>query len=62
MDNIHEIVELAWKDSVSFSDIYKQYGISEKQVKTIMRKNLKKGSYYAWRKRVQGRHSVHYSE
>ena len=43
MDNIHEIVELAWKDSVSFSDIYKQYGISEKQVKKIMRKNLKKG-------------------
>ena len=42
MDNIHEIVELAWKDSVSFSDIYKQYGISEKQVKKIMRKNLKK--------------------
>lgn len=62
MDNIHEIVELAWKDSVSFSDIYKQYGISEKQVKKIMRKNLKKGSYYAWRKRVQGRNSVHYSE
>ena len=42
MDNIHEIVELAWKDSVSFSDIYKQYGISEKQVKKIMKK-LKKG-------------------
>ena len=40
MDNIHEIVELAWKDSVSFSDIYKQYGISEKQV---YEKKFKKG-------------------
>ena len=35
MDNIHEIVELAWKDSVSFSDIYKQYGISENKLKRL---------------------------
>ena len=60
MSNIHEIVELAWKDSVSFNDIYKQYGISENEVKKLMKKNLKKGSYFAWRKRVQGRFSIHY--
>ena len=51
MNNIHEIVELAWKDSVSFNDIYKQYGISENEVKKLMKKNLKKGSYFAWRKK-----------
>ena len=42
MNNVHEIVELAWKDSVSFNDIYKQYGISENEVKTYEKKPKKR--------------------
>ena len=50
---IGEIIEMALSDHVSFKDIREQYGIREKDVKLLMRKNLKGGSYKAWRKRVR---------
>jgi len=43
---------MALSDHVSFADIEGQYGLKESQVKTLMRQNLKRGSYQAWRKRV----------
>ena len=49
---ISEIIEMALSDHTAFSDIRHQYGLSEDQVKQVMRKNLKPGSYRAWRKRV----------
>ena len=48
-----EIIEMALSDHVSFKDIREQFGIREKDVKLLMRKNLKSGSYKAWRKRVR---------
>ncbi|MDA8860255.1 TIGR03643 family protein, partial [Paracoccaceae bacterium] len=30
-----------------------QYGLREKEVQTLMRKNLRRGSYQVWRKRVR---------
>ena len=59
MSKINEIIELAWKDSVSFSDIYEQYGLTESDVKRIMRNSLKDKSYKIWRMRVKGRYSAH---
>jgi len=50
---ISEIIEMALSDDVSFSQIQREYGIRETQVKTLMRNNLKSGSYKAWRKRVR---------
>ena len=47
-----EIVQMALSDHVSFKDISAQYGLAEKDVVKLMRENLKKGSYRAWRKRV----------
>ena len=47
------IVEMALSDQTSFSDIRLEYGLREDQVKELMRKNLKKGSYRSWRKRVK---------
>ena len=44
---------MALSDHISFSDIQIEYGISEKQVKLLMRTELKKGSYKTWRKRVR---------
>ncbi len=44
---------MALSDDVSFSQIQREYGIRETQVKTLMRNNLKSGSYKAWRKRVR---------
>jgi uncharacterized protein (TIGR03643 family) len=48
-----EIIEMALSDHVSFQDIKKQYGLREKDVKTLMRTTLKVGSYKAWRRRVR---------
>ncbi|MDA8637923.1 TIGR03643 family protein [Rhodospirillales bacterium] len=48
-----EIIEMALSDHVSFQDIQKLYGLREKDVKKLMRANLKEGSYKAWRKRVR---------
>ena len=47
------IIEMALSDQTSFSSIELQYGLKEDQVKELMRKNLKKGSYRSWRKRVK---------
>lgn len=47
-----EIIEMALSDHVSFAQICAQHGLGPDQVKTLMRKNLKPGSYRAWRKRV----------
>lgn len=49
---ISDIIQMALSDHVSFADIEGQYGLKESQVKTLMRQNLKRGSYQAWRKRV----------
>ena len=48
-----EIIEMALSDHITFEQIKKLYGIGEKDVKKLMRKNLKEGSYKAWRRRVR---------
>ena len=48
-----EIIELALSDHVSFQNIQEIYGIGEKDIKILMRENLKEGSYKSWRKRVR---------
>jgi len=53
MININEVIEMAWSDDVSFSDIEKEIGIKESEVKRIMQTNLKPSSYKLWRKRVR---------
>jgi len=62
MNNIKkskDLVEMAWSDKISFEEIKKKTGISEKNVIKIMRKTLKKSSYILWRKRVRGRPAKH---
>tara|TARA_B100001123_G_C15092403_1_gene940187 strand:- start:790 stop:996 length:207 start_codon:yes stop_codon:yes gene_type:complete len=54
-----EIIEMAWADRVSFEEIKKRTGLSEKEVIAVMRRNLKKKSYLLWRRRVKGRTTKH---
>ena len=56
---ISEIIGLAWADEVSFDKIKSQIGISEGQVISLMRQNLKRGSFKVWRERVSGRKTKH---
>lgn len=51
--DIHEVIEMALSDHASFRDIEKLHGLNADDVKLLMRKNLKRGSYEAWRRRVR---------
>lgn len=51
--HVSDIIQMALSDHVSFQDIRREYGVPEKDVKALMRDNLKPGSYRAWRKRVR---------
>ncbi|MDA9195008.1 TIGR03643 family protein [Burkholderiales bacterium] len=44
---------MALSDHASFKNIKEVHGLSESEVKALMRSNLKTGSYKAWRKRVR---------
>ena len=52
-EQISDIIEMALSDHISFEQIKQQYGVREKDVKKIMKSNLKDGSYKAWRRRVR---------
>jgi uncharacterized protein (TIGR03643 family) len=49
---ISDIIQMALSDHVSFADIRAQHGLNDAEVKELMRRQLKAGSYRAWRKRV----------
>jgi uncharacterized protein (TIGR03643 family) len=51
--DINEVIEMALSDHTSFQQIEALYGLKENDVKRLMRKNLKPGSYRAWRRRVR---------
>lgn len=51
--DISAIIELALSDHVPFSAIEADYDLNEKDVKALMRANLKPASYRAWRRRVR---------
>ena len=64
MDNllpaiIDRIIEMAWEDRTSFEAIHYQFGLSEKEVIELMRKEMKSSSFRMWRKRVSGRKTKH---
>ena len=56
---IDRIVEMAWEDRTSFEAIQYQFGLSEKDVIALMRKEMKSSSFRIWRKRVSGRKTKH---
>jgi uncharacterized protein (TIGR03643 family) len=55
------IIEMAWEDRTTFDAIEHQYGLSEEDVISLMRKEMKHSSFKMWRKRVSGRQTKHRS-
>lgn len=51
--DISAIIEMALSDHVHFAQIEREYGLSDAQVKALMRSTLKPSSYRTWRKRVR---------
>ena len=54
-----DLIRMALSDKVTFEDIKKKYGLTEKEVKVIMKTHLKLSSYINWRKRVRQRQYKH---
>lgn len=53
---------MAWEDRTPFDAIQHQFGLNEKDVITLMRKQMKPSSFKMWRKRVSGRATKHASK
>ena len=53
------IIWAAWADRITFEEIQKKTGKTEKDVILIMRKNLKPNSFKLWRKRVNQKSIKH---
>ena len=56
---IDRIVEMAWEDRTPFDAIKFQFGLSEADVKALMKKELKFSSYKLWRERVENCKTKH---
>lgn len=50
--DIDRIIEMAWEDRTPFEAIEFQFGLPEKEVIALMRRELKRSSFNLWRKRV----------
>ena len=57
--DIDRIVEMAWEDRTSFEAIEVQFGLKEKDVIALMRKEMKASSFKMWRRRTNGRTTKH---
>ena len=57
--DIDRIIEMAWEDRTTFEAIEAQFGLKEKEVIELMRREMKASSFKMWRKRVSGRATKH---
>jgi uncharacterized protein (TIGR03643 family) len=57
--DIDRIIEMAWEDRTTFEAIKIQFGLNEKEVIELMRREMKASSFRMWRKRVTGRKTKH---
>jgi uncharacterized protein (TIGR03643 family) len=57
--DIDRIIEMAWEDRTTFEAIEIQFGLKEKEVIELMRKQMKDSSFRMWRKRANGRSTKH---
>lgn len=56
---ISRIIEMAWEDRTPFEAIEALYGLPEKDLIRMMRRELRAASFRLWRKRVTGRRTKH---
>gem|GEM_PF-169595 len=59
LPDLSRLIEMAWEDRTPFEAIEQTFGLSESGVIALMRKELKRGSFELWRKRVTGRTTKH---
>ena len=57
--DIDRIIQMAWEDRTPFDAIRIQFGLKEDEVKALMKRELKAGSYRLWRERVEACSTKH---
>ena len=57
--DMDRIIEMAWEDRTTFEAIEVQFGLKEKEVIDLMRREMKASSFKMWRKRMSGRATKH---
>ena len=58
-NEVDRLIGMAWEDRTPFEAIEVQFGLKENQVRALMRRHLKPGSFRRWRARVKGRSTKH---
>ncbi|MBE9020402.1 TIGR03643 family protein [Chroococcidiopsidales cyanobacterium LEGE 13417] len=58
-ETVDRIIEMAWEDRTPFEAIERQFGLLEKDVIALMRRQMKSSSFRMWRERVTGRKTKH---
>ena len=58
---LDRIIEMAWEDRTTYDAIQLQFNLSEADVRSLMKKELKFSSYKLWRKRVENCKTKHLS-
>ena len=56
---VDRIIQMCWEDRTPFDAIKNQFKISEKEIISVMRNNLKEKSFLNWRKRGDNRKTKH---
>tara|TARA_B100000941_G_C28451916_1_gene525526 strand:+ start:61 stop:336 length:276 start_codon:yes stop_codon:yes gene_type:complete len=56
---VDRIIQMCWEDRTPFDAISDQFKLTENQIISVMRYNLKKSSFIRWRKRVDNRKTKH---
>lgn len=56
---LDRIIEMAWEDRTPFDAIRYQFNLSESEVRSLMKKELKFSSYKLWRTRVENCKTKH---
>lgn len=57
--DIDRIIEMGWEDRTPFEAIEAQFGLAEKDVIALMRREMKASSFRMWRARMTGRATKH---
>jgi len=52
-EDVDRIIGMAWEDRTPFDAIRQQFGLSEQQVRNLMKAHLRPGSYRTWRIRME---------
>lgn len=53
--DIEAIILMAWGDTIPFETIEREYGLTQNEVQTFMRKHQSPKTYIRWRERVEKR-------